>query len=224
MKKKVNNIYKNKRYIENPEKIQFYKNIVDDSFTLFWIDNVFCLFTSIDDILYLIYANVKNSIITYNMIDNKKIIEIKNAHKRPISNFRNFLDKKNKRNLIISMSYHDNNLKIWNTKNWTFLLDIKKVNKSGYLWSACLLNDNNNKTYVITSNFVDRKKYEILKMKVLDLKGKIIKEIEDSNDNTFFIDIYYETSKINKIIINYIINILIMIINIIIVLLFTKKM
>ena len=38
------------------------------------LDNIFIVFKSINDILYIIYANDGHSIILFNFIDNKKII------------------------------------------------------------------------------------------------------------------------------------------------------
>ena len=201
-KYKINQSYKNTENNFNPINIRFLKNIVNDSFSKYWIDNMFCLFKSINDILYLIYSK-DNSIICYNIIDDKKIIEIKNAHYRTICNFRNYLDKSNKRDLIISISPDDNNLKLWDAYNWECLVNIEKVNQSGYLWSACLLNDNNN-IYIITSNYIGKRRFiETSNLKVFDLKGKITKELKDSNYDTSFIDIYYDydydKSKPNKI-------------------------
>ena len=48
------------------------------------------MFKSINtfDILYLIYTNENKSILFFDLINNKKIIEIKNAHNKFITNFR----------------------------------------------------------------------------------------------------------------------------------------
>ena len=54
------------------------------------------------------------SIITLNLINNKKIIEIKNAHNNYITNLRHYLDKNNNRDLLLSVSNVDFNIKIWN--------------------------------------------------------------------------------------------------------------
>ena len=178
----------------NPINIRFLKDIVNDSFSKYWIDNMFCLFKSINDLLYLIYPK-NNSIICYNIIDDKKIIEIKNAHYRTICTFRNYLDKNSKRDLIISISPDDNNLKLWDAHTWDCLVNNEKVNQNGYLWSACLLNDNNN-IYIDTSNYIGKIRFkETSNLKLFDLKGKIIKVFKDSNYDTSFIDIYFDYNK-----------------------------
>ena len=88
----------------------------------------FSAFKSINNIIYIIYANIYKSIISYNLIENKKINEIKNDHENEITGFRYYLDKINKRDLIISISGIDINLKLWNINKWESLLNIKNNN------------------------------------------------------------------------------------------------
>ena len=80
-------------------------------------------------IIYLIYSNHYKSIISYNLTNNTKINEIKNAHNDFINNFRHYLDNINNRDLIISLSANDNNIKLWNIKSWECLIDIKNLYK-----------------------------------------------------------------------------------------------
>ena len=101
------------------------------SYTPHALDNTFIVFTSIENIITIIYADINLSIISYNLNDNKKINEIKNAHKNEISNFRHFLDKNNKRDLIISISAKDNNLKLWNYNNFECLINLDKIYSEG---------------------------------------------------------------------------------------------
>ena len=179
-----------------PPNIIFSNNITKDSYTNGILDNTFIIFNSIYDLLYFIYSKRK-SIILYNLINNKKINEIKNAHNEDISNFRHYLDKTIKIDLVISLSKNDNNIKLWNIKNLECLHNIKRINENGWLYSSCFLNDNN-KTYIVTSNWsLGNSEY----IKVFDLKGNKVKKINNSNDKTFFIDSYYD----NNLLKNYII-------------------
>ena len=130
----------------------------------------------------------------------KKINEIKKAHDKEITNFRHYLDSNNNRDLIMSISDKDNNIKIWDVKNFECVLNLINVNKTGILNSACFLNINK-ELYIITSHYSDTYSGKIEPIKVFDLKGKKIKQIKDSDIQTYFIDIYYNNS-INK---NYII-------------------
>ena len=181
------------------ENIQYISDLTKESYSYFYLDNTFTVFNSIDNIidniLYLIYGTINKSIISCNLLENKKVIEIKNAHKELITNFRYYLDKKNKRDLVISLSY-DNNIKLWNINNWECLSDIEEINKNGYLLSACFLHDNNN-YYIITSNYSDNSEL----LKVFDLNGNKVKELKNSGDDASFIDTYYDI-KLNK---NYIV-------------------
>ena len=156
-------------------------------------DKTFIIFKSINDILYLIYSKKKedknNSIISYNLIDLKKVTEIKNAHIEEISNFRHYLDKYNKRDLILSISAKDNNLKVWEINNYQFLLNINNINRKGFLKSACFLNYKN-QIFILTSNYSHSENSDPIK--IYDLNGNKIKEINYRNNHTFFIDTYYD--------------------------------
>ena len=190
----------NPKLLDCFQYINFESSPFGDSF-----DNTFCVFESINKIIYLIYSKVLYSIIAYDVKNQKIINEMKNAHNKGITNFRHILDSLNKRDIILSISDKDNNLKLWDIKNFECILNLKNINQTGALNSACFLKDNNN-IYIITSNCYDYSRalgYEPIK--VFDLTGKKIKQINDSNLETYFIDAYYN-EKINK---NYIIMVII---------------
>ena len=170
----------------NPNNIQLLNRLTNDSYSDYTLDNTFTVFNSIDNIFYLVYSNIKKSIISYNIIDNKKINEIKNAHSRDITNFRHFLDKDNKRDLIISISLSNNNLKLWNITNFECLLNLENINKSGRLFSACFLSENNT-NYIITSCAYGNNE----PVKIFDTNNKI-KEINKLNESVYFIDTFYD--------------------------------
>ena len=188
-------LYKIKN-INNPKDIQISINLMKNSSVKGYLDNTFSAFNSINNILYLIYTNEEKSIISYNLITNKKIIEIKNAHDEYISNFRHYLDNINKRDLLLSLSSTDNNIKLWNINNLDCLLDLKNINQNGYLRSACFLNDNN-QLFIASSS--DNWNYSE-SIKIYDFNGNKIKEIDESKQSTYFISNYYD-KKLSK---NYI--------------------
>ena len=170
--------------------------ITKDSYSDYTLDNTFTVFTSIDDIIYVIYTNKNKSIISYNIMENKKVNEIKNAHTKDITNFRHFLDKKNKRDILISISLSDNNLKLWSINNYECICNLKNINKSGQLFSSCLFNDND-KINIITSCAYGNSE----SIKIFDMNYNKINEIKDSTDNTYFIDIYYDNKSTKNFII-----------------------
>ena len=190
------NIIINKTNLIN---FKFIKDLTNDSFAYAQLDNIFIVVKSSEDNIILIYSNNMKSIISYNMINYQILTEIKNAHDNYITNFRYYFDNINKRDLILSISFNDNNIKLWNIKNWNCLLNIKNVNKSGYLYSACFLNDNN-QNYILSSN----SNLDILNcesIKLYDFYGKEIREIKGSDYDTYFIDSYFD----NNLLKNYLI-------------------
>ena len=120
----------NTEFKTDPMKISYKGKITKDSYAfssscLSRLDNTFTVFKSnFDNIIYLIYANENKSIISYNLIERKKINELANAHNNNITNFRYYLDKEKKRDLLISISSDDRNLKLWNINNLECLIYI----------------------------------------------------------------------------------------------------
>ena len=179
----------NENSLELFSNINFPQNLTNDSYAYLLQDNTFIVFNSLD-IIFLIYASENKSIVAYNLIDSRKIIEIKNAHKNYITNFRHYLDEINKINLIISISAQDNNIKIWNIINFECLINLEKVYIEGILSSGIIIKENS-QYYIVISNF---NVWDSEPIKVFDFKGNKIREIneDNSNDKTFFIDAYYD--------------------------------
>ena len=162
--------------------------IIKNSFSQYCTDNSFIVIESINKILYLIYSTKNKSIISFDLNNIQKINEIKNAHKEYISNFHSILDKRNKRNLLMSLSPSDSNIKIWNINNFECLFNIKKIYNVGTIRASCFFMYNNN-IYIATSLF----KYNDPKpIKILNLNGDQLKEINDSIENVFIIDSYFD--------------------------------
>ena len=181
---------------EAPSDIKLLSDITNNSYSSINIDNTFTIFESINKILYLIYSTINNSIICYDLNEEKIIKELKNYHKNYITNFRHYYEEKNKRDLIISLSQLDNNIILWNVENWECILNIPHANENGILYSSCFIYDNS-QSYIVTSNCNWDENSEFIK--IFDFNGNILKEINDSNEITFFIDSFCDNS------INYII-------------------
>ena len=186
LKREIDNL---KKVPEKGIKMKLLSNIINGSYTISTLSNTFITFKSINNILYLIYANKNKSIICYDLIAQKKTIELKNSHNQFISNFRHYLEEINKRDLLMSISAEDNNIKIWNANNWECILDLNNINNLGKLYSACFLNINNN-IYLISSNANPHGISDPIK--VFNLKGQKINEIQNSNEYTIYIDTYYD--------------------------------
>ena len=166
------------------------KNIIRDAIVPYPAGYSFCLFCSIDRILYLIYTSREYSIISYDLINDKRINQIKKAHNNYISNFRQYLDGINKRDLLISVSTLINNIKVWNIKNYECLCNLENIYDKSVILSACLLNENN-KIFIVTCN---EPQYFFEEIKVFELKGNIYKKIYNYDDLTHYIDSYYDNN------------------------------
>lgn len=158
----------------------------------------FCLINSINEGFYLIYISNRNKeLILYNLNNFNINTIIKTGHNSRITDVRHFKDIKNKIDLILSTSLNSQ-IKLWNLRNCECLLNIENIYKSlkFYIYSSCFL-ESNNSIYIITSNFAWRSG----PLKVFDLNGKLIKELKDSNEETIYIENYYD----NKLSTNFII-------------------
>ena len=76
-------------------------------------------------------------------------------------------------------------------------INISNIYKKGYLYSACILNQNNN-YYIVSSNY---NLYQSENIKIYNFEGQKIDEINESREKTFYLDNFFD-SKNN---INYII-------------------
>lgn len=117
----------------------------------------------------LIYYTKKRSIIFFNLVDNKKITEIKKAHKKQIIFLGHYFNENNNRDLIISISSYNNNLKILNFNNLECIANIINIYNYG-LVSACLMKYDYS-IYILTINtgsFIQE-----AHIKVFDLNKKV---------------------------------------------------
>ena len=186
-------INNNDLFKSNPNNIEYVSDLIDESYSDHTLDNSFCVFKSLNNIFYLIYSNEHFSIISYDLNNNKIINTIFKAHEYYITNFRHFLDIINKRDLLLSISADDNNIKIWDIKNLELIFNIKEINKKGNLYSACIFNYKEELNIIATNS-----NFKAEPIKIYDLKGKVIKTIKNNRDSIYFIDIYYNENK-NKI-------------------------
>ena len=173
-------------YKSNPEEISFINNLAEDSFSNKLSINSFIVFKTINDILCLSYTNENKSIITYSLDNNKKINEIKNAHRYYIYDLRYHLDEIHHRDLVLSVSLDDNNIKVWDINNLECLLNLDNIYKKKSLITACFYRSKK-KIYIITGINND---YDPIKM--INLENLRTQKLLDSKDKIYFIDFYYD--------------------------------
>ena len=182
------NNYNDNYFVTNPANIHLLTELTDDSYSHWGIDNTFTTFTALDNTSYLVYATEKYSIHFYNLNQQKLVKEIQNAHSEDqITNFRHFVDEIKKRDILMSIAADSRNVRLWDIKNWELLTNISNIYKTGYLYSASFLFENN-KNYIVTCNSSQKSEH----IKVFDFYGGQIKEIINSNEDTYFIDTYFD--------------------------------
>ena len=173
----------------NLEKLNIISyDIINDSYCPIEIENSITVFESAKKIPFIIYATKDKSIISYNLKNKKIENKIPNAHNEFISNFIYCNNLNIRKELVMSISYKDTNLKIWDFYNWQCFIDIKNVYSHGYLYSACFLNKPNN-FYFVTTNWEDSKFADSIR--VYDYEKNIIKTINSSEYNAFLIKVLY---------------------------------
>ena len=186
-----NNIEKTNKKNKIEEVIQqfnFNKHriIVEDSYIESKTQNTFIIFNSVYDILTLVYINNNNNnnIITFNLVDFKKINEIKNNNpERKIIHLRHYQCKKSNKDLILTIINY-NLIEIFDITNLERLLTLKNIYENGKIYSSCFIEEKNN-IYALTSN---ESVFNAEGIKVFDFKGNMIKSIKNSFFSTYFID------------------------------------
>lgn len=183
---KNNNSLSNKNK-DDPKYIKFFKNLVKNPVV---IKNLI-VFKSIYDEFIMIYQDENSSIVSYNLVDYKKLIEIKNSNKY-INEIKYYLDKSYKRDLVVIISMERNNIKLWNANTWDLILNIDYKIGNFYLNlnSICFLKNKNN-IYLVAScvNLPD-----IQLIHIYDLNGNKVKEINDTKSKSNYVDTFYDTN------------------------------
>ena len=159
--------------------------------------HILCAFKSINDGLYLIFQEKfepMGGLKTYDIINNQIINEIRDISYVEI---KHYLDQINKRDLILTCETN-NSIQIFNFKNYERLIIINNIYSKDIkvaLYSSCILNEKN-QIYILTScmHLSNKTKAPI---KIYDLKGNYIKEINNSKISFIYIDTYFD-KKISK--------------------------
>ena len=172
-----------------PKNIKLMYTIEEHSYADYGLDNTFAVFNSFNDILYLVYSTKKKSIICHDIKNHILISELKYCHNGYITSIKHFTDKNNKIDIIMSIANEENNIKLWNIRDMTCILNLTNINKEGFLYSACFLCFNS-QNFIVSSNYDEFGHSE--KLKVFDFKGEKVKEIKKSNEPTFYIESYFD--------------------------------
>lgn len=182
-------------FISNPNLIEFKEDLATTAHKTNSIDRVFTAFKSLLGEFLLVWGTPQYSIECLDLDKGKIIKTIPTAHAHTIFCCRHYADKKERVDYIITTSY-DRKVKIWNIKNWNCVINIQQAHKGYYIYTACLLFNENEKTnYVISSAPNEFSK-------IWDFNGKFLRDFGVDDESTYFIDTYFDYNKN----IHYIIN------------------
>ena len=185
----------------DPKEIKYKSNLIDNiSDEKSFSQNVFLLFKAFDNKHYLIY-NCENKFISFYEITTNVIIKkikISDSNNIPTC-FNHYPDVRKKRDLIMSITASSNTINIYDIPNFNRILNMPKINKNGYLNTANFFSYDN-KIYIMSTNHRYSCK-NVDPIKIYDLDGTKIKELNDSNENVSFIDSYYDKKIYKKFII-----------------------
>ena len=163
-----------------------------------FIDKTFDVFKSLKNEYLLIYSYSENyidySLFSYDILKDKIVNKKLNSHKERIFTVSHFLDINNNRDLLLTAAF-DKKIKIWNINN-NFQLIYKKKPDYYFRENTYLLSENilsyNNKIYLTTSAYeIKSEGYFIFYYSLL---GDEVGMLNDSKDNTNFLNTYYNNN------------------------------
>ena len=171
---------------KNFPNLFFLKNLTKKSLVKYLGDNNFAIFESINGKILLVYATNNNAFHVYDIEKDEIIKIVKDAHKSQISNFRYIRDNIYKRDLLLTLSDTLKNIKIWDIKNFSCILNIEKIYNDGFMFSACFLIDEiNKKGYIISIN------YDYAPLKIYNFEGNVVKNIKNYDDKSYMVDTFF---------------------------------
>ncbi len=101
--------------------------LITDAFDRPKSNNLFTVFKSFENYLVLIYCDYENRMISYDLERFKVFNKVDNKHSEMVQCIKHFKDEKNKKDLIISISPDNYNLKLWEASKLLCLLNLENI-------------------------------------------------------------------------------------------------
>jgi WD40 repeat protein len=197
---KDNNLFlfiKNKisSFNSNPSNLIYNKDICTTAHKTNSIDSVFSAFKSLKGESLIIWGTPQCSIECYDLGLDKIVKTVQGAHSQTIFSCRHYLDRKGKRDLVITSSY-DRCIKVWDIKNnWANIVNIPTAHTGYYIYSVCVLCDEKDENYIISSA---PNEY----CKIWNFKGVYLRNFGVNNESTYFVDAFYDYKECKYYILN----------------------
>ena len=175
--------YSVSKFKNDPTNLVFKADLCSNAHKTNTIDKVFCTFKSFDGRYLLVWGTGAYSLEFYDLELDKVIKSIPNIHSRTVFSCRHYPNL-NKRIDYILTSSQDRAVKVWDITTYKLVVSVPNVHFSQYIYSASLLfNYINDETYIITSAPNER-------MKVFNFSGRFQRDFGQSDESTYFIDVY----------------------------------
>ena len=172
-----------------PINLKVYKTLTQSSYTRYSLDNCFAAFTSLNDELLLVYSTKFKSLECFDLIKQKYIKTILNAHNGIITTIRHYCPQKINKDLILTGSNGDYCAKIWDIETWECIFNLNKIYSKGNMYSICILFDQYQKeSLLFTSSDSDY-------VKIWGINGNLIKNINKTNNEVYLVDTYYDNKE-----------------------------
>ncbi len=173
-----------------PINLKVYKTLTQSSYIRYSLDNCFAAFTTLNDELLLVYSTKFKSLECFDLIKQKYIKTILNAHNGIITTIRHYCPQKINKDLILTGSNGDYCAKIWDIETWECIFNLNKIYSKGNMYSICILFDQYQKeTLLFTSSDSDY-------VKIWGINGNLIKNINKTNNNeVYLVDTYYDNKE-----------------------------
>ena len=183
------------KFINDPNELVFKQDICSNSHKTNSIDRVFCAFKSFNGEPLVVWGSTALNIEFYDCNKEKIVKTIYQAHKQTIFSCRHYADIRLRIDYIITSS-NDRSVKVWDATKDNYVLYIPNVHNGYYIYSVSLLcHLHQEKNYVITSCPNE-------KMKVWSFTGMYMYNFGQSNESTYFIDVFYNKNQKKYFIIN----------------------
>lgn len=183
----------------NPAKkeepnLKLSKTITQSAYISYSLDNTFAAFCSISQEIFIVFGKKDYSLACFDLLQLKYSKFIPNAHKSLIISIRHYLNKKEKKDYLLSGSIGDNCVKVWDFEDWACICNIPNAYSKSDMFSFCILFDElDDNNYILTSSLTEC-------IKIWNFKGESIKTIKNSNNETYFIDSFLDKNNKNYII------------------------
>ena len=183
------------KFINDPNELVFKQDICSNSHKTNSIDRVFCAFKSFNGEPLVVWGSTALNIEFYDCNKEKIVKTIYKAHHQTIFSCRHYADIRLRIDYIITSS-NDRSVKVWDATKDNYVLYIPNVHNGYYIYSVSLLcHLHQEKNFVITSCPNE-------KMKVWSFTGMYMYNFGQSNESTYFIDVFYNKNQKKYFIIN----------------------